>query len=213
VDIERLADLSRTFIDRLVTTHAPPAALERVSQLLEEATGLLEEHVPDEPRNMYDGFGEEDDYLHLFRLNPVIGKLNPAAPRFEIVIEDGGPGLNGTEVVARTSLGLLYEGPIGMVHGGIIASLFDQFLSIANIDNGFGAFTGTLTIRYRRPCPLGVELRFQCRTDRVEGRKVFAAGELYADEVLVAEAEGVFIQPSAERLAEIVEERERLDGG
>lgn len=213
MDIEELADLSRIFIDRLVTTDAPPEVLDRVAGLLREATAVLDHHVPDHPRNLYELFGETDDYLDLFRLNPVIGKLNPVAPRFEIEVSRDGPGLNGTEVTARTNLGLLYEGPMGMVHGGIIASLFDQFLSIANIDNGFGAFTGTLTIRYRNPCPLGVDLRFQCRTDRVEGRKVFAVGELYAAEELVAEGEGVFVQPSSERLAALVADKEHLEGG
>lgn len=212
MDIEELADLSRVLIDRLVTTAAPPDVAEEVAGLVREATALLERHVPDGPRNLYERFGDTDDYLDLFRLNPVIGKLNPVAPRFEIEVSRDGPGWNGTEVTARTNLGLLYEGPMGMVHGGIIASLFDQFLSIANIDNGFGAFTGTLTVRYRNPCPLGVDLRFQCRTDRVEGRKVFAVGELYAAETLVAEAEGVFIQPSPERLAAIVADSEAAQG-
>jgi acyl-coenzyme A thioesterase PaaI-like protein len=208
MDVEQLADLSRTYIDRLVNTQAPVDDLERVAELIREATRLLEAHVPEGDRNMYDGFGEDDDYLDLFRLNPVIGKLNPVAPRFDIELSKDGPGLNGTEMTARTRLGLLYEGPIGMVHGGIIASLFDQFLSIANIDNGFGAFTGTLSIRYVRPCPLDTDLRFQCRTDRVEGRKVYAVGELYADDELVAEGEGLFIQPSETRLKELIGQTE-----
>jgi acyl-coenzyme A thioesterase PaaI-like protein len=212
VDVEQLADISRRYIDRLVSTQAPEATLQQVAELVAQATALLDEHVPDGPRNMYEGFAGESDYLQLFRLNPVIGTLNPVAPRFDLSVSKTGQGLNGTEVEARTCLGLLYEGPVGMVHGGIIASLFDQFLSIANIDNGLGAFTGTLTIRYRQPCPLDVELRFACRTDRVEDRKVFATGELYAGDVLVAEAEGVFILPSERRLAELVEEQERLSG-
>ncbi len=213
MDVEGLADLSRQLIDRLVTTDAPPEALELAAALVEEATALLAAHVPTGPRNMYEGFGEDDDYLDLFRLNPVIGKLNPVAPRIDIEVRKDGPGYNGTEVVARTRLGLLYEGPVGMVHGGIIASLFDQFLSIANIDNGFGAFTGTLTVRYRQACPLETPLRFQCRTDRVERRKVFASGELFAGDELCAEGSGVFILPSEARLAELVEEMQRFEAG
>jgi acyl-coenzyme A thioesterase PaaI-like protein len=211
VEVEALADLSRTFIDRLVSTNAPPDALDRVAALLVEATSELDTYVPDGPRDMYEGFDEGDGYLHLFRLNPVIGRLNPIAPRFDFELRTDGAGLNGTEVIARTTLGILYEGPLGIVHGGIIASLFDQFLSIANIDNGLGAFTGTLAIRYRQPCPLDTPISFHCRTDRVEGRKVFAVGELRVGGQVVAEAEGVFIQPSVERLAEILEEKHRLD--
>jgi acyl-coenzyme A thioesterase PaaI-like protein len=210
MDVEGLADLSRMMIDRMVSTKAPPEVLERVAQILREATAELDAHVPATPRNMYDGF-DVADYLELFRLNPVIGRMNPLAPRFELEVTDGGPGLGGTEVVVRTTLGLIYEGPMGMVHGGIIASLFDQLLSIANIENGFGAFTGTLVVRYRAPCPLDTPLTFRCRTDRVEGRKVLASGELYAEDVLAAEAEGTFVQPSTERLSEMVDEAAHVD--
>jgi acyl-coenzyme A thioesterase PaaI-like protein len=215
LDVEQLADLSRRYIDRLVTTKAPPDVLERVASLVGAATDELAAHVPDAPRNMYEGFdgsGELDAYLELFRLNPVIGRLNPVAPRFDLEIRADGAGLEGAEVIARTTLGLLYEGPAGMVHGGIIASLFDQFLSLANIHNGFGAFTGTLTIRYRRPCPLETPLEFRCRTDRTDGRKVFAVGELLAAGALVAEAAGTFIEPSEHRRAELIEEKQRLVG-
>lgn len=208
MDVEQLADLTREYIDRLVTTKAPPEVLQRVAELVVEASGELEAHVPSEPRNMYegfDGFGERDAYLELFRLNPVIGRLNPVAPRFSLELRDDGAGVGGTEVIARMTLGLLYEGPAGMVHGGIIASLFDQFLSIANIHNGFGAFTGTLTVRYREPCPLDTPLELRCRTDRTDARKVFAVGELLAAETLVAEAEGVFIEPDADRRAELID--------
>jgi acyl-coenzyme A thioesterase PaaI-like protein len=212
VDVEDLADVSRSYIDRLVSAKAPPEVLERTAALIREATNELQAYVPEGLRNMYEGVTDDGDYLELFRLNPVIGRLNPVAPRFDFEVRHDGAGLNGAEVVARTTLGLLYEGPMGMVHGGIIASLFDQFLSIANIDNGFGAFTGTLTVRYRNPCPLDTPLTFRCRTDRVEGRKVFAVGELYVDrELLAAEADGVFIQPSMERLAEIMDERDQAD--
>ena len=155
---------------------------------------------------------DDGDYLELFRLNPVIGRMNPVA-RVSTRAAYRRPGLNGTEVIARTTLGLLYEGPMGMVHGGIIASLFDQFLSIANIDNGFGAFTGTLTIRYRNPCPLDVPIcvplpdRSRRRPEGVRrGRADHRGG------AVAAEAEGIFIQPSVERLAEIIEDRERVEG-
>jgi acyl-coenzyme A thioesterase PaaI-like protein len=213
MDVEGLADLSRAFIDRLVSTEAPADALTRAAEWITAATNELDAFVPDGPRNMYEGASLDGDYLELFRLNPVIGRMNPIAPRFDLEVRTDGDGLNGIEVIARTTLGLLYEGPMGTVHGGIIASLFDQFLGIANIDNGFGAFTGTLTIRYRNPCPLDVPIAFHCRTDRVEGRKIFAVGELVVDGgTVAAEAEGIFVQPSEARLAELLDEYERLEG-
>lgn len=212
MDAQELADASRVFLDHLVRAKAPAEDQARAMALIEEATALLAPHVPAGPRNMYEGFHESADFLDLFRLNPVIGRLNPVAPRFEISFREGGGGYQNTEVVARAELGILFEGPIDGVHGGIIASLFDQFLAIANIHNGFGAFTGTLTVKYLQPCPLFAPLTFVCRTDRVEGRKVHTVGELQAGDVRVAEASGLFILPSEARLAELIGQNERVSG-
>jgi acyl-coenzyme A thioesterase PaaI-like protein len=214
VDPQELADLSRVFLDRLVTAKAPAEALARAGALVAEATAILDAHVPTTPRNLYEELGEGADFLDVFRLNPVIGRLNPVAPTFELRTRDAADpdrSLNGREVVAAMTLPILYEGPMAMVHGGIISSLFDQLLAIANIDNGLGAYTGTLTITYRAPCPLEVPLRFICRTERVEGRKVFATGELRTADLLVAEAEGVFILPSDARLVELVQQAQRAN--
>jgi len=203
VEAQELADVSRSLIDRMVVTHAPPADLAAAAALVAQARDILDASVPDDPRNMYEGFGSAD-YLDLFRLNPVIGRLNPVAPVFEIERRAGSDRAYGREIEARAALGIAYEGPLGMVHGGIIASLFDQFLAIANIENGLGAFTASLTTEYRQPCPLEVPLRFVCRTDRVEGRKVYTSGDLFAGDALTAQAHGLFILPSEERLAELI---------
>ena len=38
-----------------------------------------------------------------------------------------------------------YAGPPDSVHGGIIAAVFDEVLSMANVVTGKAGFTGTLT--------------------------------------------------------------------
>ena len=43
------------------------------------------------------------------------------------------------------TLGPVYEGPPGHVHGGLVAAMFDELLGFAQLSGGF---TGTLTIRY-----------------------------------------------------------------
>src|SRR3954469_16711050 len=91
MDIEALADLSRAYIDTLVSTKAPSAALERAAALIIEATNELAIFVPDGPRNMYEGLTDDGDYLELFRLNPVIGRMNPVAPRFDFELRTDGP--------------------------------------------------------------------------------------------------------------------------
>ena len=53
--------------------------------------------------------------------------------------------------------------------------------------------TGRLTVHYRSPTPLHTELRFEGALDGVDGRKILTRGELWAGDVLCAEAEGLFI--------------------
>jgi hypothetical protein len=54
---------------------------------------------------------------------------------------------------------------------------------------------------------------FEARAGRVEGRKRFCEGRLYADERLCAEAEGIFIAIDGSRFAELLEQREGETGG
>jgi acyl-coenzyme A thioesterase PaaI-like protein len=89
------------------------------------------------------------------------------------------------------------------VHGGWVAALLDQLLGSANIVSGHPAMTGQLTIRYRAGTPYGVPLLLRARTDSVEGRRVHASGEITVAGKVTAEAKGLFILPTAERVAEI----------
>ena len=64
--------------------------------------------------------------------------------------------------------------------------------------------TGTLTIRYRSPTPLHTPLRFEAAVTGVDGRKIFTTGRCFADDVLTAEAEGIFISIDRERVEELL---------
>ena len=57
--------------------------------------------------------------------------------------------------------------------------------------------------------PLKTELRFRAWLDRVEGRKVYTKGELYAGDLLVAKSHGVFIAITFEKFAALEEDRKR----
>ncbi len=59
VDVEGLADLSRTLIDRLVSAKAPPDALARAAASITDATEEIDAYVPEGPRNIYEGFSDE----------------------------------------------------------------------------------------------------------------------------------------------------------
>jgi acyl-coenzyme A thioesterase PaaI-like protein len=134
--------------------------------------------------------------------SPVIGAANPIAPPMTVrALEDG-------SVVGEATMRPIHEGPPAVVHGGWVATLLDQLLGHANAAAGVGGFTAELTVRYRRPTPYDVPLTVRARTDKVDGRRVHASGEIVADGVVTAEASGLFLMPSAQRLVEVAQQYE-----
>jgi acyl-coenzyme A thioesterase PaaI-like protein len=201
---EQLGDSLRRLMDAAVVTSAGDeelqaaiAAIDAVTVRLEGPGGeLLRPAMPwPPPEKMRRG-----DRSH----NPVIGAANPLSPPMTIQV------LDDNSVVSEITMRPIHEGPPGAVHGGWVASLLDQLLGIANTIVNIGGVTAELTVRYRRATPYGVPLTIRARTDSAEGRKIFASGEILADGVVTAEARGVFIRPSAERIAQlqqVVEDR------
>ena len=120
--------------------------------------------------------------------NAVIGVRNPVAPPLEIHHDDGG------RYWTDFHLGAAYEGPPGHVHGGVSALVLDHLLGEAASPDGKPRFTGSITVRYLRACPLGA-LHAQAQITRVDGVKTFASGSISDAEGDVVEAEGVFITP------------------
>jgi acyl-coenzyme A thioesterase PaaI-like protein len=95
-----------------------------------------------------------------------------------------------------TYLGAGYEGPPGLVHGGVSALLLDQLLGETAAVGGGPGMTGRLTVHYRRPTPLG-ELHLEGWVASREGRKTFVLGHLKDPQgTVTVEAEGLFILPS-----------------
>ena len=125
-----------------------------------------------------------------FPFSPVVGPLNAISPL--IGLEFDGERLHGT-----ATLGAVYNGPPGMVHGGIIALIFDELLGATNVCHGLGGFTGTLSVRYEKPTFIETELVLEGWIERVEGRKVFTHGTISIEGVVTARAEGIFIQTPA----------------
>lgn len=194
----RLADRMRTVIDRLVATSAPEEALRYAADSLERLAAEFEQYPQG---TTYEGFAEAanagGDQQAFFDHSPLIGLANPLSPPVVIRVEDD-------HIDGRVTFGAAYEGPPGCVHGGYIAAAFDEVLGSAQSLGGRPGMTGTLTIRYRSPTPLQTPLRFEARVTSVDGRKIFTTGRCFADDVLTAEAEGIFISIDRERVEELL---------
>ena len=193
----RLATAMRAVIDRLVTSDAPEEELRLAADRLEQYAERLASHPQ---RHVPFGFGEtanSGDVTALFDYSPLIGLSNPIAPPVVLRVDDG--AVRGT-----VTFGAAYEGPPGHVHGGLIAATFDEILGFAQSMTGNPGMTGTLTIRYRKPTPLHVEIALEGRVLRVEGRKIFTAGTMRARDVVTAEAEGIFVSVDFAKMTELI---------
>jgi acyl-coenzyme A thioesterase PaaI-like protein len=205
LEARRLAAAGREVIERLVATTAPEEELRRAADLLEEASALLAGWPQG---RLYEGFAESanaGDAHAFFDHSPLQGAANPLAPPLQLEVVDG-------EVHGRARFGSAYEGPPSSVHGGYVAAAFDEVLGLAQSLGGSPGMTGTLTIRYRKPTPLHTDLRFVARLDRQDGRKIYCSGEIYAGELLCAEAEGIFISVDIGRMAELMARRREAEG-
>lgn len=127
--------------------------------------------------------------------NPVVGLRNALAP--PLTIHHTADGACWSEF----TLGAVYEGPPGWVHGGICALVLDHILGeVASGGLSKPLYTGTISCRYVRGTPLGA-LRADAFVERTEGIKTFARGQLSDADGVTVEAEGVFIMPSWARNA------------
>jgi acyl-coenzyme A thioesterase PaaI-like protein len=196
--LEALAASLRQLIEQVRVTQASAPELEQARTAVERATALLAPHAHPGP---YMQAGFEADLpekvtdperltrpVMVFPYSPVIGPRNPLSPpvRFEV----HGGVVHGEVVFAPQ-----YNGPPGAVHGGVIALVMDELLGYVNVANQVGAFTGSLSIRYLAMTPVGAPIHMHARTERIDGRKVFARGEMRHGDTLTAEAEGIFIRP------------------
>jgi acyl-coenzyme A thioesterase PaaI-like protein len=190
-----LVDALRTLIATQRMADAPPDTLGAAAALVQQATALLAPYEVDGVPGQNalraavadrDQFATRDP-ARFFPYSPVVGPLNAIAPPLVFT-------LDGERMRGHGTLPAPYTGPPGTVHGGVVAMVLDELLGAVNACLDLGAYTGTLTVRYERPTPIGDELELEAWVDRTEGRKVFTAGTISAGGVVTARADGVFIR-------------------
>jgi len=182
--LEPLTDALRQIVEATVLTAVDDDELRRVHEELAAInTRLRARLIP----GTYVAHVPAGDPARFWN-SPVVGLRNAIAP--PLVIERDSAG----RVDAEFRLGGAYEGPPGLVHGGISALILDQLLGEAAAAGGKPGMTGTLTLRYRRGTPLG-PLRASAWIDRVDGVKTYVVGHIADSEGPTVEAEGLFILP------------------
>jgi Thioesterase superfamily len=183
----------RELIDATIRTEADQDAIQAARTAIQAATDALRSRQRDDTQVVRYAVGGRP----VVWSNAVIGLRNPIAPPLAIHHDDA-----GTRCWSEFTLNAAYEGPPGLVHGGVCALVLDHVLGEAASEGlTKPLFTGTLTVRFVRGTPLG-KLRADAAVERTEGVKSFVSGHLSDDEGITVEAEGIFIRPAWARDAE-----------
>lgn len=186
--VAELGAALRDLVDAAVRTEVPVTELAAASEaarrlalrLRADSRDLLEPPTVDDPAT-----GER-------AYSPVSGPGSPVAPSLVATQSDDG------RATGHVTVGPAHEGPPGLVHGGVVAALFDHLLARAVRAGGRSGLTATLTVSYRRPVRLGVPLLLTAKTVGADGRRTMARARLVAEDdpgTTLAEADGVFVSP------------------
>jgi uncharacterized protein (TIGR00369 family) len=178
---------TRELAEAVVLSEAPIAELRTVAaQIATVAARLGGRRRPGPIRSA----AGPADGLRRHRRNPVTGEANPLAPPIKIATTPGGTAR------AEFTLGPLYEGPPGAVHGGVCAAILDSLLGSAAAAANRPGMTARLTLSYLRPTPLGVPLVAEAWIRGVERRTTIVDGRIRNDRgELTVEATGEFSLP------------------
>lgn len=182
--VEPLTDAVRDLVDAVVRTEIADEDIPDVTTAVRAATERLRRRQSDGPYGVrYTRAGTGMPWG-----NAAVGVRNAIAPPMRV--RSGADGLRWADV----DLGAAYEGPPGLVHGGVCALLLDHILGEAAGADGTPSFTGTIALRFQRETRLGA-VHLEARTDRHDGPKKFVTGILSDADGPSVVADAVFVIP------------------
>ena len=103
-----------------------------------------------------------------------IGAYNPCFPEYSIDVD-------GSRARGTVTFPLAFEGPPGIVHGGVLATFFDCVIQHHNCDVGVAGKTTSLLVEYHRPTPLFEPLTFEIDRE-VDGTRITSRSRLLRGE-------------------------------
>ena len=194
--VAALGTALRDLVDAAVRTEVPVAELAAVEAAVREQA----ERLRAVGREVTGVASVDDPALGERWYHPVYGPGSPLAPPLVIT------GAVDGRIDAEVTLGKAYEGPPGLVQGGVTAALLDHALGRAARSAGRGGLTASLSVRYRRPVPLGTPLVVHAEVQGAEGRRTTAVATVAtaADPATaLAEGEAVLVGLRPERAAQV----------
>jgi uncharacterized protein (TIGR00369 family) len=137
----------------------------------------------------------------------VCGESNPAGVHVRFYEGEDG------SLLARFTGADHHQGYPGRMHGGVITAIMDEIMGRAiMITHGEAVWgvTAELSIRFRKPVPLDVELTAIGRIVSEKSRTFEGTGELYLpDGSVAAEGIGKYVKLDISRIADFDAEREQ----
>jgi hypothetical protein len=130
-----------------------------------------------------------------------IGAFNPCFPDYTIAVD--GDSASGT-----VTFPLVFEGPPGIVHGGVLATFFDSAMQHHNCDVGVAGKTTSLLLEYRRPTPIETPLQFAIERSTSE-RRITSRGRLLHNDVVLCDATMEAVAGRSDRLPAVSPRRTR----
>jgi len=187
--LEQLVASMRILINEVVQTNAAANDLENISLQVEQLNAQLAALPKGRSIAHYDLSQAKTRTNFTLPYSPVCGPFNPIAPPVNMHYDAALDHMVG-HVICSTA----YEGPKNMVHGAVIAGIYDQLLALVSSSKEQPSYTAYLKVDYKKPTPLHQPLEFRAWTDRMEGRKMYIKGICTYQKETVTECEGLFIQ-------------------
>ena len=99
-------------------------------------------------------------------------------------------------VYAYWTPALNHQGYEGIVHGGIISTVFDEVMAWAITNAGIWAVTGRLNANFRKPVEIGVPTVARAEIVSIQSRTVDVKATIKrdSDDLRLADATGVFVR-------------------
>jgi protein-tyrosine phosphatase/predicted thioesterase len=114
--------------------------------------------------------------------------VNGSEARLRFAVETNG-SVRGTLFLDDTS-----AGPPGVVHGGALAAIMDEAMTVAAFEAGRFGFTANLNVDFRAPVPTETTVTVTASVERIEGKKTYLVSAVtLPDGAVAAEARGLFI--------------------
>ena len=199
----RAAEALRRLGHAVVGHDADAALLDRVAEAANATAAMVEQgeqrsrQIDSIKRRLWEEPPVNGGPMSHFEECVVSGAANPMGIAIKVRRE-------GDEAVADFNLGAAFEGAPRRAHGGIVAAIFDDVMGYVLVLHRVPAFTGRLSVSYRAPVPMSVDMTVRARLERRSGRKLFMTSQMRLandpEQPVICEAEGLFVAIPPEKL-------------